>query len=388
LIRETRGFTPPVASRAFAYTGIALYESLVAGMPEYQSLVGQLNELGELPQPTGEYHWGMVANSTLMTITKRMFPTAPAENFVLIDRLYNEIAAEFGNVDVRSSAEFGASVAEAVYQWSMTDGGHEGYRKNYPKDYALPIGDAFWIQTIRTKGLPARAMLPYWGNNRSFLSDGELCVLPAPLEYSEETTSLFYREALEVYEAVNELTAEQREIARFWADDPVRTSTPPGHSISILSQILESEGATLDKAAEAYARLGIALAEAFISCWQDKYRYNLLRPVTYIQAHIDPDWKPLLTTPPFPEYPSGHSVQAGAAAEVLTALFGESYGFIDATHPGYAPRSFSSFDDMAQEVAISRLYGGIHFRTAIEQGIEQGMCIGMKVNALKFKETH
>jgi hypothetical protein len=330
----------------------------------------------------------MVANSALMTITKRMFPTAPAENFALIDRLYNEIAAEFGNVDIRSSAEYGAAVAEAVYQWSMTDGGHEGYRKNYPKDYALPIGDAFWVQTKRTKGLPARAMLPYWGNNRSFLSGGDPCVLPAPLAYSEDTTSPFYLEAMEVYEAVNGLTAEQREIARFWADDPVRTSTPPGHSISILSQILESEGATLDKAAEAYARLGIALAEAFISCWQDKYLYNLLRPVTYIQAHIDGDWKPLLTTPPFPEYPSGHSVQAGAAAEVLTGLFGESYGFIDSTHPGYAPRLFSSFDDMAQEVAISRLFGGIHFRTAIEQGIEQGTCIGMKVNALKFKETH
>lgn len=386
LVRETRGFTPPVASRAFAYTGVTLYEAVVGGMSGYQSLAGQLNELGELPKPSGDYHWGMVANAALMTITKRLFPTAPPENFVAIDALYDEIAAEFGGVEIGASAEYGTAVAEAIFAWSMTDGGHEGYRKNYPKDYVLPMGDAFWVQTSRPKGIPARAMQPYWGDNRSFLIEEENCILASPIEYSASPTSPFYQEAMEVYEVSNSLTAEQREIARFWADDPVRTATPPGHSISILAQVLESEGATLEKAAEAYAKLGIALADAFISCWQDKYRYNLLRPVTYIQTHIDADWTPFLTTPPFPEYPSGHSVQAGAAAEVFTAFFGEGYGFIDATHPGYAPRSFASFDDMAKEVAISRLYGGIHFRTAIEQGLEQGRCVGVRVNRLQFKQ--
>src|SRR5690606_11036327 len=150
---------------------------------------------------------------------------------------------------------------------------------------------------------------------------------------------------------VNNLDAQQTEIALFWSDDPGATATPGGHSISILTQVLRAEQAGLDLAAEAYARLGIALAGGFLGCWNAKFEHNLLRPVTYIQYMWDAEWMPLLNTPPFPEYPSGHSVQSGAAAAVLTALFGDSYAFVDHTHDarGLAPRSFSSFDEFAQE---------------------------------------
>ncbi|MDT8307011.1 MAG: vanadium-dependent haloperoxidase, partial [Anaerolineae bacterium] len=206
---------------------------------------------------------------------------------------------------------------------------------------------------------------------------------------SEAASSPFFEEAVEVYAAVNNLTAEQEAIARFWADNPGQTGTPPGHSMTIVSQILVQEGYMLDVAAEAYAAVGIAVSDAFISCWAAKYDYNLLRPVTYIQDFIDSAWTPPLPTPPFPEYSSGHSVQSAAAAQVLTDLFG-AVPFTDHTHDalGYEPRSFPDFFAFAEEAAISRLYGGIHYRAAIERGLAQGQCVGQAVGALQFRRPY
>ncbi len=192
---------------------------------------------------------------------------------------------------------------------------------------------------------------------------------------------------MEVYTTVKSLNSEQHAIAEFWADNPGETSTPAGHCISILNQILEQKNATLDVAAEAYAKVGSALADAFIACWFTKYQYNLIRPVTYIQKLIDSTWVPPVKTPPFPEYPSGHSVQSAAFAQVMTDMFG-AVAFVDHTHDksGLAPRSFSSFFEAAEEAAISRLYGGIHYRAAIELGLAQGKNIGRKISALQFKK--
>ncbi len=197
--------------------------------------------------------------------------------------------------------------------------------------------------------------------------------------------------ALEVYRTVGTLTPQKREVALFWADIPGETSTPPGHWIAILTAFLSEGGYGLERAAEAYAKLGVALADSFIVCWRDKYRYNMPRPVSYIQKVINPGWNtPQVTdpvvTPAFPEYPSGHSVQSAAAATVLSAIFGE-VPFTDHTHSsrGFAPRPFSSFWAAAEEAAISRLYGGLHYRAATEQGLAQGRCIGERVNALRFR---
>jgi hypothetical protein len=228
---------------------------------------------------------------------------------------------------------------------------------------------------------------PYWGSCRTFASpSGAACEPGPPTAYDEETSSRFFEEAYEVYAAVNALTDEERAVALFWSDDPGTTVTPPGHSISILTQTIRQRGASLADAVIAYAKVGMAVADAFICCWHTKYRVNLLRPVTYIRSLIDPAWSSPLTTPPFPEYTSGHSVQSGAAATVLTDLFGE-FAFTDHTHDdrGLAPRSFGSFWDAAREAAISRLHGGIHFRPAIELGLEQGRCVGEHTNALRLR---
>jgi PAP2 superfamily len=257
--------------------------------------------------------------------------------------------------------------------------------RNFPP-YVPPTGPDLWVPTP-----PAfqSALQPSWGRNRCFaIAEGTAIPPGNHPAFSEQPGSAFRTEALEVYTTVNGRTPEQDAIARFWSDDPGATATPPGHSISITTQVLRREQASLARAAEAYARVGIAVSDAFVACWHQKYAYNLLRPVTYIQRLVDPSWLPPLATPPFPEYPSGHSVQSGAAFQVLTDMFGDGYAFVDYTHDsrGLAPRSFGSFLEAADEAAISRLYGGIHFRAAIVNGITQGRAIGRAVTALPLRD--
>jgi membrane-associated phospholipid phosphatase len=165
------------------------------------------------------------------------------------------------------------------------------------------------------------------------------------------------------------------------------SSTPPGHWVSIVLQIGNRDHPPIEQTVDVLARIGVATADAFIGAWNTKYQYDLLRPVTYIRRTMDPKWEPLMTTPPFPEYPSGHSVQSGAAAAVLTGMYGENFAFKDDAHAddGLPARAFSSFWAAAEEAGISRLYGGIHFRTAIENGLDQGRCIGAFTTALKTR---
>jgi len=385
LVRTTPGFSPPVAARAFGYTGVAFYEAVAPGISKRRSFAGVLTGLTRAPGPAdGAYHWPTVANSALATILRLLFPTTPSGNIAAIDELERRFAAEaqaalpFG-IYKRSVAR-GVEVARHVFDWSTTDGGHEAFRNNFPA-YTPPSGPGLWVPT--PPGL-LPALQPYWGANRPFvLGSGESCSPGPPPSFSESVGSAFYVEARECYRVTSDLTPEQKAIARFWSDDPGQTATPPGHSLSILNQVARELNLTLDRAAEAYAKVGVAVADSFVACWRTKYQYNLLRPVTYIRSVIDASWTSLLVTPPFPEYTSGHSVQTAAGAQVLTSLFGH-LAFTDHTHDtrGLPPRAFSSFGAAAEEAAISRLYGGIHFRAAIERGLEQGACIGERVAAL------
>jgi hypothetical protein len=385
LIRETPGYSPPVASRAIGCAGLGLYEAVVPGMPDFISLAGSVTDLPRLPAEgrNAAYHWPSVANAALAKMARGLFPTAPAELQRDIDALEMSLAAGVPPGIQRRSAERGRAVAMAIHDWSKGDGGHQGYLRNFPTDYVPPTGPGLWEPTP-----PAHlsALQPRWGTNRCMaLRSAADCDPGPPPAFSTDQGSDFFVEALEVYETVNHLTSEQEAVARFWSDDPGRTSTPPGHSTSILTQLLREEDRSLAAAAEAYARLGIAICDAFISCWRTKYDYNLLRPITYIRANIDPAWgDPLpVTTPPFPEYTSGHSAQSGAAAEVLTAVFGRR-SFTDHTHAqlGLRARTFESFEDFAAEAAVSRLFGGIHFRAAIDRGLAQGHCVGSAAIAL------
>lgn len=397
LTKEGPGFTPPVAARTFAYIGIALYEAISQQSDRAATLQGQLPEFskGTVPVivPGATYNWDIVANAVLSQSFQLYYKNASAANKDLISNLdvntHNQYAIG-QSVDVVSrSRDFGIAVAQAVHKYATSDGQSEAYNTNFPDSYIPPVGPGLWVPTP-----PAfqRALQPYWGNVRPFMSANITPIQPpgAPA-YSETPGTTFYNEALEVFQVAGSLTNEQKTIANFWSDDPGITATPPGHSISILTQIIKIEKPTLLRAAEMYARVGMAVHDAFVSCWKTKYITNVLRPITYIRMLFDPNYNTFLNTPPFPEYTSGHSVQCGATSKILEFYFGSSYAFSDQTHIHRSdingtPRQFSSFKAMASEAAISRLYGGIHYKSAIDHGIAQGEKIGNNITTLTMAQ--
>lgn len=397
LTKEGPGFTPPVAARAFGYTGVALYEAVAPGRSGARSLQGQINglALGSLPaaDPGQHYHWDLVANAAMATSLRRYYPNATMANRLAIDdleeQLYQRFAGEVSPEIAQRSRAYGQDVAEAVFQFALTDGRDQCYMENFPDNYVPPTGPGAWVPTP-----PAfqKALQPYWGDTRPFMISNVILPLPpGPPSYSETPGSLFYLEGLEVYTVTSHLSEEQKTIAQFWSDDPGLTATPPGHSIHVVLQVIEKEGEDLFTAAALLARAGMCVHDAFISCWRAKYITNVLRPVTYIQKLFDSSWMPLLNTPPFPEYTSGHSVQSGAISALLTGTYGDNYAFTDRTHAlrtdiNGAPRHFPSFYAMAQEAAISRLYGGIHYKAAIDHGIAQGRKIGEHILLLRMLE--
>jgi len=393
LVRHTPTYSPPVASRTFAYLGVTAFEAVASGSAEMQSLAGQLNGLQPLPrrQAGEDFDEAVVINAALSSLVRELFQnTGPTGQRVIglqNDRQRKQASEGVPADVIARSEDYGRLIAAQVLAWSHEDGGARIENMGFPYEYALTTGPAHWVPTslISQQQLP---LLPKWGSNRTFaMPSGRSCDLPAPPEYSEDKTSPFYAEALEVYQKGKNLSAEERAIARFWSDDPMLSPTPPGHWISIALQILEQDKPDLERSVDALARLGVVLADAFIGCWETKFEYDLLRPVTYIRRLIDPKWEPLLITPPFPEYPSGHSTQSAAAAAVLTRLFGENFAFEDRTREGdgLKPRSFASFQAAAKEAAASRLLGGIHFRSAIERGLEQGQCVAGYANALRTR---
>lgn len=393
------GQSPPVVSRALAYLAVALHEAVLAGLPGQASLAGQLSELQSLPpaQPDESYHWPTVAHAALGTMVRMMFPSATAEMKARIDALERDLPlqrpADFEPVrldadrSIRSTTH-GKLMAMAVMTWARTDGGHDHHlpARAFPTRYLVPSGPGLWVPTPPRFD---RALLPGWGRNRPFVAGLiETCAPPPPLPYSEHPGSPFHREAEEVWQRARQPTQAQRQTALYWADDAGKTPTPAGHWLVILNDRLRERQASLADAALAYAQLNLAMADAFIGCWAAKYRDHLLRPVTYIQQVFDSQWlPPLMETPPFPEYPSGHSVQSAAAADVLAARFGARTAFIDHAHDdrGWGPRSFESFAAAAQEAALSRLYAGIHFRAAVEQGQAQGRRIAARVLGLRWQ---
>jgi hypothetical protein len=398
LIKFSNGYTPPVASRTIGYSYLALYESIVPGIPDKKSLLSHYQYSDNFPKADTslEYYWPASASAAVAYMQRAAFPLAPPvyasrlDSFEISDSL-NFSTKTSSDVLLRS-IKFGREVAAAINNWSSGDGGEFAFTRNYPSTYSPPSGPGLWVPTP-TPMQPIfhykSAMQPYWGDNRPFMYENvaSTLILPLPPVYSEDTASYFYQQNMAVYQQSINNTPVQREIAIFWADD-VGTYSPPGHSLAICDIILRDKNANLALSSELLAKMGMALNDAFINCFKNKYIYNLLRPVTYIRNHIDPNWNTLIGTPPFPEYVSCHSTQSAAAAKILTHYFGEHVSFTDNSKNdvGYTPRFFNNFYEFAQEAAISRYYGGVHYQFSCTLGYDAGIKIGDNLIAFSFKK--
>ncbi len=380
-------FSPPVATRIYCYASLAAYEVAAASDPaNYAPLLGQLNgsePLG-LTVPEGVYpplaalaayyHMG-----TALIFSEEMMHTQRDREFAELRK--KGIPGEVFDASVK----FGREVAEKVRDYSKKDNYHQS--RSFPK-YTVVNQPNTWQPTP-----PAymEAVEPHWNKIRTFALDSaaQFKAGPPPL-FSSDPSSEFYKVAKDVYDAKQNMTDEQRDIAMFWDCNPYKMNvkghvmfaekkiTPGGHWMSIASIASKASGRDWKGTVEAYVLTAISLNEAFISCWDEKYRSKLIRPETYINQYIDEEWVPLLQTPPFPEHTSGHSVASTAAAYTLTQLFGDEIHIVDSSEVAYGLpiREFDGFTQMAQEAAISRFYGGIHYMPAITEGSAQGRQVG------------
>jgi hypothetical protein len=424
--------SPPVASRLMGYATSALYSGLAVSTPGMPPLSGVINGLQALPQPVSgeQYDATLTAVAAervvLDSLLREALPTTRAAVGRLADSLERArmslgIAAETGV----ASKDLGRRIGLAIVAWSRSD----GFDSTRGRKYLPPSGVGLWINDApgsiyaaqNQSGVssfvaldnpanvlqngnasdrslilnrPKRAGLatlppvnmsgasePYWAQVRPFvLESWDACSVPGPPPFSTDTGSPFYKEAEEVRSAQSKLTPEQRTTAFYWADNAGESGTPVGHWISIAAQIVSERHLSAADAARLMVMTAAAQADAFIASWGYKYRYNLTRPRTYIRATIDSTWEPLIPTPPFPEYPSGHSTQSAAAAAVLTAVVGDA-PFDDSTSVsiGHSVRRFPSFNAAAEEAGMSRIFAGIHFPSGNVDGRTLGYCIGGKV---------
>jgi hypothetical protein len=382
---------PPQASRIYAYSGITLYESVVQGMPGNRSLSGQLTGLSGLPVNVKTVDYPTVANQALFNLEKSIFGALKASSQQSLDSMYAAVKTqrktEIDQATLDNSIEYGRLVAAAILKWADMD----DFKETRTMAYTVPSADAnpgIWEPTDPVNLTPVE---PYWGKLRCFsLAGPDMVEAPPIVPFDTMPGSPFYNQAMEVLTFNQNLTKGQKDITRWWSDGAGATSTPPGHWVGIENSLAYSLKLDLAAAAEMYALVGVVEGDAFISCWYSKYKYNVLRPKTYIQKFImgNSTWNSFIPTPPFPEYPSGHSVVSGAVSEVLTQLLG-AVSFTDRSNTslGLNPRFYTSFYEAADEAAISRLYGGIHYREADETGIKQGRaCAQYLMRRVKLKK--
>ena len=384
-------FSPPVASRIYNYANIAAYEVMCQNSETYETLAGQLTDLKPVPKPvqSENLNYKLAALVAYFDVGKELIFS---EDRVITyrDSLYT-VWKDQDKKTFDVSKNYGMQVAQHIKDWIATD--------NYKETRTMPKFSVLTEEVSRWQPTPPDYMdgiEPHWSAIRPFIIDSAAQFKPEKHpEFSLEKGTKFYDELMEVYEIGKKIkeqgeNSEEIGIAQFWDCNPyvsthkghlmfaTKKITPGAHWIGICKIACKKDNADFDKTVFAYTKTSIAIADAFISCWEEKYNSNLIRPETLINQHLDEDWTPVLQTPPFPEYTSGHSVVSGAASIALTSIFGDNFAFDDDTEVAYGlpVRSFSSFNKAAEEAAVSRLYGGIHYRAAIDVGLQQGRDLG------------
>ncbi|RYY31648.1 MAG: phosphatase PAP2 family protein [Chitinophagaceae bacterium] len=377
-------FSPPVASRIYLYANLAAYEVLALEKGPLTSFRKHRDIAVGLPQQGSQVYLPLAALSAFLNTSVHLIFSEQRlqDSAALILEEFRKGMPD--NKKFKASVAFGQQVSDSILKLASKD----NYKETRSmRRYSITSATGRWIPT--PPGYMA-AIEPHWGKMKPFLLDSASQFRPpVPFDYADSAGS-FHGQAIEVYQAVKNITTEQRDISLFWDCNPFFLNTnghlmfatkklsPGGHWMSIAAIASRNKGADIFTTAKAYTYTAIALYDGFISCWDEKYRSVYIRPETYINSRIDESWRPLLQTPPFPEYTSGHSVISNAAATVLTNVFGANISIDDNSEVPYGLpiRSFPSFQAAADEAAISRLYGGIHFRQAIEHGQVQGQRIG------------
>lgn len=402
-------FSPPVASRIYVYPNVAAYEIMAQNSTKFQSLQRQLKGLDSIPKLDSKsgVNKKLAALIAHMEVSKQLiFSEEALEKYR--DSLYQKWSSE-NQTEFDVSKEYALKVVERIKIWMGKD--------NYKQTRTFPKFSVHTNQLSRWQPTPPAYMdgvEPHWGSIRTLVMDSASQFKPkAPYPFSIDKNSAFYKEAKETYDVGNMISKklleienskndkipEESAIATFWDCNPYATvtqghmmfakkkNTPDAHWINIAKIACKKSKSDFETAIFVCTKTSIGIFESFISCWEGKYRTNVVRPETYINQHIDESWRPQLQTPPFPEYTSGHSVVSTCSAIILTSIFGDNFSYVDDSEIsfGLPKRSFKSFKQAAAEAAISRLYGGIHYRAAIENGTVQGTNLGTYINSkLKF----
>lgn len=402
ITKNTPANSPTFASRCLGYIGLTMYESIVHGSSDYVSMDGQLNGLEDIPIPDSSvgYNWQAALNAGQAEILRKIYIQTADSNKVKVDVLEQEIADNLLSQKVdkdimQRSATYGRLVAEHIFEWSKSDGGHRGYLHNFDKELVQPNFPGSWKPPLYSQSFSHHPLHPYWGSNRTFVMDNHSLPNPKMIGFDTTETSAYYQQFLAVYEKDLMLTQEEKEAAIWWGDDPDETFTPPGHSFYIATLAIEAKQPSLIQCAETYARVGMAISDAFVKCWKWKYDFFSERPNTFIPEYIDEEWESFWPDPPFPSFPSGHAIQAATAATVMIDLYGNDFEFVDRAHVNrerddyrdvdFVARSFNTFWEVAEETADSRFYGGIHTPQDNEVGLEEGKKIAQNVNDLRWR---
>jgi hypothetical protein len=395
-------FSPIVASRNYLYANIAAYEVMAGGYPNrFNSLAGQLKGLTDVPKPEPgkPINYEFAALMSFCTLGESVtFPKGSMDTYV--DSIKTLAKAHGMPADIyNNSLQYADTLAKVIMEWSKKDNYLEV--KGMP-EYSIDMNDpARWVPTPPAY---SSAMEPNWNKMRPLILDSaNEFVPPAPFKFNiTDKNSDYYKQVVQVKDTVDHLTPEQKHIADFWDDNPFKLNvnghlmfgtkkfSPPGHWMSIVGIAAKKARADFPTTVYAFAETAIALYDAFIQCWDAKYKYNTVRPETVINKYIDPEWRPYLQTPPFPEYTCGHSTGSSAAAEVLTNVFGDNFAYTDTTELefGIKSRSFTSFRDAANENNRARFYGGIHFHPTCIVSTVYGRKVGdLIVNRLKMKKA-
>lgn len=392
---NTEGYRGPVAARAYGYVGLAAYEAAIPGMAGYQSLANMYPGIKMPSQPTpARYNLLVALHASYYTILEHFFISSPEtikhKLRELKSKWDSELNSDVDQLTFDSSSMFGVAVANAIFEWSVSDSlGFDANLHNYDRMYKPPSGEGKWVTS---KHFPMPPLLPYWGKVRTFIVNPEDYMAKPLPEFSPLPNEFYHAQAMEVLTLSKPLSSENKWISDFWNDDrPGLTFTPAGHWLAITNQVIEKEKPTIEKTLETYLRIGFALSDAIVACFKSKYFYNVERPETFIQNNISKDWRPYSPTPPFPSYPSGHSMMGAAAARILTQMYGENYKLKDQSHkdlPEFStnPREFKSFRDMSEENALSRIFMGVHYRMDCEEGLRLGDMIGNEINRLELEK--